>query len=879
MKRIYILFTVLATVAAAFSSCVKESAGKFDDFTGEGIVLKLETGSLDMATKADSTRPGNDDGDFNENDLGTAVDVFFFPEHATDATASLKSLSVSVRTGGYVQIPVSMGDIYTIFGGTVSGSKSDIYVIANYNGSTAIDHSHHYTLGEIKALKLAKADWSTFPQQNFVMTGSTTITLGDASSNTPASGTVQMRRIAAKLTFKLTVADEIVVENITRDHEGNIASKSLDKWHPIPAAMTVYLQYGMNYALVGGNPQMVPAAPKGAGAADSLYTYKANKLELTEETKTRHRTIIDRLEHDEETDEWTLVTHDANVDVPVYKTMYMQYSGDAGTLTDMDGPFYSYPVTWDPGVQTEPFLKLIIPWNNGSRTKYYYYKVPFSGTSLEANNWYEITLDVQVLGGEDELPVPLECRYKVVDWVPGAYTEGKTVAARYLSVPKTEWIMYNTPELVIPITSSHDVQIVGYEVKSGGTSVNNAFAAADKYTNGQPRAAAWIGSNPSIYNPFTDTRFTIDEETPVGTVYATSVNYNQTGMNGAPYPNNISTAASWFPTAEITRDQIVMRHNLDNDTDGTTYDIAPYYVRIRVQHKDETANYYKDIIIEQRPAIMIDAEFNSGGTSSTGYVYVNNSQPYTNGGAVYLSRSGYYNYTYSETIGSTGQSNSSGNNTNDYMYVIETSVLPADSDYVLGDPRSLTVDNLASVNGSTINNWSASANYVGGGTSTRRLSNYYPAIMTEDGNNIIAPKFRIASSHGKTIVVTYENAVRRCASYQEDGYPAGRWRLPTEAECKYIAKLNTDKKIPRLLGDSGDGTTDYWCNSGYVTVYNGTSTTPPVYSSGKTGSRYVRCVYDEWFWENTQYETVTKNTFTWGDQTRASVVRTKAAVN
>ena len=132
--------------------------------------------------------------------------------------------------------------------------------------------------------------------------------------------------------------------------------------------------------------------------------------------------------------------------------------------------------------------------------------------------------------------------------------------------------------------------------------------------------------------------------------------------------------------------------------------------------------------------------------------------------------------------------------------------------------------------------------------------------------------------------MSYENAVRRCASYQEDGYPAGRWRLPTVAECQYIAQLNTDKKIPRLLGQDSlydsyynyTPTTDYWCNSGYVTVYNGNSTTPPVPNAGKTGNRYVRCVYDEWYWENTTFDRVTKNQFTWGDQAREDVVRTKA---
>lgn len=866
MRKIYSYIIGFSLIALALTACHVEPVGPVEP-DGEGILLKLETGDLSLATKAE--RPGDDDGPFNENILGTTVDIFFFPEEATDATVSVKNLSASVRAGGYVQIPVSTGDIYAIFGSTAAGSKAEIYVVANYNGATAIDHSRRYTLGEIKNMPLAKADWSVFPQAKFVMTGKTTLTLTNASSNTPASGVVQMKRIAAKISFRLTVADEIVVENTTRDHEGQIVDKTLDTWRPLKNSMTVYLQYGMNYALLSGDPQLVPAVAKGSGATDSLYTYKENILKETTEKKVRTRTIIDRPPYkDPVTNEWVVETHiDNNVEVPLYTTLYTRHTAgpgnsDVATPTELSGPFYTYPVTWDPGVPTEPFLKLVIPWNNGSRTKYYYYKVPFTGTSIEANNWYEITLDVQVLGGEDELPVPLEAKYKVVDWVEGEEAEAFTVAARYLSVPKTEWIMYNTDELKIPITSSHDVQIVGYQVKNGGTGVNNAFAAADKYVNGQPRAAAWIGSNPSIYNPFTDTRFSINSSTTIGTVYATSVNYNQSGMNGAPYPSNTTTAAAWFPEIELTRDQIVIRHNLNNNMSTSGYDVAPYFIRFRVQHKDDPTNYYRDIIIEQRPAIMIDAEFNSGGTNSIGYVYVNNGS--------------------NDDLGGGGNSNSSGNNTNDYMYIISTSVLPTTgnlSNYVLGDPRSLTGNNLNTVNNNTWNNWSSAARYVGRtGNQTRRLSsNYYPAIMDESGDNIIAPKIRIASSHGRTDDVSYANAIRRCASYQEDGYPAGRWRVPTKAEIMFMAQLNTDKKIPRLLGNNTNNTTtDYWCNSGYVTVYNGNSTQDPDYSSGKNGSKYVRCVYDEWFWENTEHEKVTKDEFTWGDQKREDVIRTKA---
>lgn len=861
MKRIYRLFIGVCLIGAALTSCHIEPVDPVG-FEGEGIVLKLESGDMSLSTRADSTRPGDDDGSFNENLLGTSVDIFFFPEGATDATESVKNLNISVRAGGYVQIPVSTGDIYTIFGSTAAGSKAELYVIANYNGVTAIDHSRRYTLGEIKNLPLVKADWTTFPQQKFVMTGESTITLVNASANTPATGVVRMKRVAAKLTFRLTVADEIVVENITYDHDGNVAQKSLDRWHPIKDAMTVYLQYGMNYALLGGQVQKVPSDPKGEGARDSLYTYKPNKLVETSETKTRHRTIIDDLHQDPVSKEWILTTHDEDVAVPVYKTKFMQHTTvdgeDVGTLTDNDGPFYSYPVTWDPGVQTEPFIKLIIPWNNGSRTKYYYYKIPFSGTALEANNWYEITLDVQVLGGEDQLPVPLEATYKVVDWVPGTISESSTVAARYLSVPKTEWIMYNTNELKIPITSSHDVQIVGYTVKQAATTAS-PYAAGRAFTAGDKElTSSWIGSNPRIYNPFTNTLTGIDEATSVGTVYATRPNYNANNMNGAPVPAT-SSAASWFPSDGLTRDGIVIQHNLNNNTESGNYDVAPYYIRFRVQHKDDHS-YYRDIIVEQRPAIVIEAQHNSDfGTPDYNGNTVNNGWAYVNGASTqsYLGRS----------------------NTNFNMYIIETSVLPTSGalkDFMLSDPRS---DDYTATPGSAGGTYFIQAATVNRGNN-QRLAYYYPAGTSLAYDDYIAPKFRIASSFGASPTMNQNDAIRRCASYQEDGYPAGRWRLPTVAEIKFMAQLTSDNYIPRLLGNTGSGSSYYWCNStGYAVRIDNAGNYDGVRDPEKvarTENSNVRCVYDEWFWENTEHEKVTKTQFTWGDQKREDVVRTKA---
>ena len=110
-----------------------------------------------------------------------------------------------------------------------------------------------------------------------------------------------------------------------------------------------------------------------------------------------------------------------------------------------------------------------------------------------------------------------------------------------------------------------------------------------------------------------------------------------------------------------------------------------------------------------------------------------------------------------------------------------------------------------------------------------------------------------------------------CATYQEDGYPAGRWRLPTVAEIVYMARLTTDKLIPRLLGsDTAGGVTDYWANRNYVRITDGANAiTPPVYyPEANVTKAYVRCVYDEWYWENSEYPRIKEgkyDQFRWGD--------------
>lgn len=90
------------------------------------------------------------------------------------------------------------------------------------------------------------------------------------------------------------------------------------------------------------------------------------------------------------------------------------------------------------------------------------------------------------------------------------------------------------------------------------------------------------------------------------------------------------------------------------------------------------------------------------------------------------------------------------------------------------------------------------------------------------------------------------------------------------AEVLYITTLSQKGMIPELFTFDKTVAQDksYWCASGKIDGVYGV----PTYFSGTTDdNRWVRCVYDEWYWSdmtingNTDASRVDISTFTWGD--------------
>ena len=266
----------------------------------------------------------------------------------------------------------------------------------------------------------------------------------------------------------------------------------------------------------------------------------------------------------------------------------------------------------------------------------------------------------------------------------------------------------------------------------------------------------------------------------------------------------------------------------------SSQDYVPYTITVEVWN---TQGKHVTWEITQYPAIYIVGDYNPNGDENR---------------FVYGVRSGRYN-----AENDAGDDLGGANNPNDYttnqnlnQYTIYiTSFDIEGSDYAIGDPRSSKVDNLDYL-------------YYKQGQDAetgrmRNLANYYPTRIN-DVEKVIAPAFKIASSWGVTFDISYDRAQQRCASYQENGYPAGRWRIPTEAEIAYIVSLSDREVIPELF------------SGGYFASSGKTFNTGGGFDKYDGSSHSVRCVYDVWYWGNdkvTNRDGVTPTTsFTWGDE-------------
>jgi hypothetical protein len=442
--------------------------------------------------------------------------------------------------------------------------------------------------------------------------------------------------------------------------------------------------------------------------------------------------------------------------------------------------------------------------------------------------------------------------YRVADWIGGGEEgiDGVLKDIKYLIADRSDEVVEDgenhfvtyTRGISIPYSASNPVIFKVIEA-----------SYLDFYTE-KPTEKKFVQNN-SFVNPTNTAKI-------VGTT-----------TNGTDWSRvtNLSTVESWFKFDNGTNvgdpdGSLVMDHWLNGNLDSDYFDVSPYTFKVRIYLQRDPEHYVEELTIVQYPQTYIEAQEStvhadspaaSPNNSFYGYIFINGVSTVTNAGSG----------SPWTTIMALGSSYS--RKTNHNMYILTTGVL-SDSRKRLGDPREETpynspklVGNLenGTPNGEDKTEDFITARAVGGGTKT--LSNYYPTDPTKSPT-FIAPKLRISSAFGRRgsnnagsnnrddYRYNYASAWNRCAAYQEDGYPAGRWRLPTEAEIDLINRLSQRDFIPSLFY----GDTPYWTATPGKAV-NGSGTQDVLSAS-------TRCVYDDWYWGSDPVSGA-QTTFMWGD--------------
>ena len=835
MKKYMIIAAVAAASLMAFSCTGVEQ----DIETNDGVlVLKLDGGQMETRTVDTSFETAIDHFDF-----------FFFSD--AEGTTPIPGMHGRAE-GSSKRLDTQVGAEYE----ALRSVTSYVYILANY--PTAIDHTNDWTLADILALdvtsplltekktelnpitgKQEETGEVTFVQ-NLVMDSWRvendadvyTVQLTPTKIQEERTVTVDLRRLAAKLTVNITVTESETIGEYV--------------WVSRPELLKAYYVNALNNkTTVLGAPLQRSAIPA-ADVANYEYLTYPQPYKMT----------------------------------PAPAEDVYQYTTD---------PVYTYPQEWTSDDNGEPYFKLEMPWLNdtegqtdtngdplismGSSNFYYKVTVPKPGTdgkwTLERNKWYQVNVTLRMLNPqEDYAEVNFDC--SVVDWADSGFSGGNDMAsAQFFDVPTREFTMYGQEELSIPYSSSSTV---------------NAYFEEVSY---------WFyGSTNGTHYHF---RYDPDDQVSQMTLPQDKDSDNQS-LNVNKYNGNPTDAAKDRNEYNLVADGkfVKFTHSLSE-----IYTIRTIKVLL-VNQEGRTA----EVIIHQRPAIEVAAN-NSKNAFLDGWYYLGHEEvcdadgnltgyTHTPTGNQYMPHVPYWRTRDAwSASGSTlygtlyAGANTSVRADHFFTTVVAVSAFSPDNNkykiragnntgaitekaYRLGDPRvpagkyykSTTAtgttprfvlkDYLYSdrakreklANG-TYREYNESANVTKPWEEPLKI---LIGSQDADDQNIIAPRLLISSHMNITSGVAWNNSdgtgvVQRCAMYQENGYPAGRWRLPTEAEFAFMMKLQSDGTLPGLFADN----CWYRISDGrMIHVGTGTNTTP--YVAAASGTVYIRMVYDLWYW-------------------------------
>lgn len=473
------------------------------------------------------------------------------------------------------------------------------------------------------------------------------------------------------------------------------------------------------------------------------------------------------------------------------------------TTIDHVIPLYTYSSYWSDGANNQAYIMLTVPWKvedegNESLT-YYNYFVPLNMSELKLvrNKHYRINLRVGVLGDLEEL-TESEYSYEVLDWV-GEDIRVELNKPTYLVVDQNYVVLKNIEEFSVGYHSSDEVLC-----KVLSTTISD-----------------WKTQNNVVVSGASYKEFAVNGTTMTSTTY-----------NGKTFA---------APGGVVT-----FTHGLDNtrsDTD-TDYDFLVQTTVVRVYHKNNP-DIYEDITFVQYPAMYVTV--NAGIEGKWNYINVNGNgwENWTNSGGAgtgcptYPNRNG--TTVYWVGIGGKSQASTIHN-----LYQITVTAFDATTaNYIVADPRAEATD-ITIFPGYNHGNSSQAPDYpVQPDQLGVKTIKGYRGTLVENSDNLVAPEFIVAShcstcTNADQYFYSADSGYNRCAGYQEAGYPAGRWRLPTTAELEVVGKLCAQQKLPQIFASN----VSYVSASGTFKNNNGN------FSPTTSQAQSVRCVYDTWYWKD-----------------------------
>ena len=498
-------------------------------------------------------------------------------------------------------------------------------------------------------------------------------------------------------------------------------------------------------------------------------------------------------------------------------------------------PFYSYPSAWTDLSDYGASYVFRIPWRIRGAGAYQWKSYQLSpnlvGQKFESNHFYRTYVKISSLGGADveHSVVIADCDYVVVDWMDEAegIVPGDLTKYNYLVVDQAEQELDNEETAAYTYVTSSPLKA------NGGVVITKIIKYDFTVRDSKQELTSGAAFNAALAS------IEIDYSHP-GTVYITH------SLDGV--------YCQWEVFATFTNEDGIseevhfvqnpsIRLFCDYDKSGNVF-VDGFFARVTpspgfgVTRTIDGVTYYRG----------------PGSNATSDHLRLTNlgsSNNYDLYGSISFGTDGYRGKIYTTEIFV------SAFNTSNESYQFNLDNVGNTEKYRIGDPRKpagevfgsswtpfpyLTYWNGTNNNNNTYGNW----------VEPGRILVTDPS---RESQNIIAPRFLITSglnSQG-TKPTGYNNSVQRAATYQEAGYPAGRWRLPTEAEVAFIIARQQDGTIPDLFTTSSSG---YWTASGKrLQLSTGGTINFSTVNNQETAQYSSRFVYDLWYWGDEALET------------------------